>query len=231
MERYALDFLNNCLRTGALGFDKSDLTSGRSSGYFFNLALAIKDGMGLAATKKAFLEQLEVFWGNMLADWIEEYRDERFLFGPAYKGIPLSSLVTEGLYDKYGINMRWGHNRKEKKDHGPDKGLFVGDLRDGDIVTILDDVMTTGLTKKETWKDLTKTYKNLVHGGIVLAFDRNEVDSNGNPPIQKFNEEGIEVSSILYAPDVFEYLHKNNLVSEMNYKIFMAHQEEFGVRN
>ena len=37
----------------------------------------------------------------------EKLEDFDFVFGPAYKGINLASLVCEGLSESYGINKRY----------------------------------------------------------------------------------------------------------------------------
>ena len=73
------------------------------------------------------------------------------LFGPAYKGIPIS-VVTAVAYAKlYGKEVRYCSDRKEEKDHGADKGSFLGSkLKDGDRVIMIEDVTTSGKSMEET---------------------------------------------------------------------------------
>lgn len=64
------------------------------------------------------------------------------LFGPAYKGIPLSVVTAIAIHDLYGVEVRYCSNRKEAKDHGGDAGLLLGSkLKDGDRVVIIEDVI------------------------------------------------------------------------------------------
>ena len=66
------------------------------------------------------------------------------LFGPAYKGIPLSVATTIAYSRLYGKDIRYCSNRKEIKDHG-DVGILLGsNIKDGDRVVIIEDVTTSG---------------------------------------------------------------------------------------
>ena len=47
------------------------------------------------------------------------------LFGPAYKGIPLTVATTMAISELYGKDIRYCSNRKEEKDHG-DTGILLG---------------------------------------------------------------------------------------------------------
>mgnify|MGYP000724868259 CR=1 FL=1 len=81
--------------------------------------------------------------GEYYAKAIHETYGDDFdvLFGPAYKGIPIS-VVTAVAYAKlYGKEVRYCSDRKEEKDHGADKGSFLGSkLKDGDRVIMIEDV-------------------------------------------------------------------------------------------
>ena len=74
------------------------------------------------------------------------------LFGPAYKGIPLSVVTAIAIHDLYGVEVRYCSNRKEAKDHGGDAGLLLGSkIKDGDRVVIIEDVTTSGKSIEETF--------------------------------------------------------------------------------
>ena len=73
------------------------------------------------------------------------------LFGPAYKGIPLSVVTAIAYSELYGKEVRYCSDRKEEKDHGADKGSFLGSkLKDGDRVVMIEDVTTSGKSMEET---------------------------------------------------------------------------------
>ena len=44
--------------------------------------------------------------------------DFDYIHGAAYKGIPLAALIAARLSELHNINVRWGYDRKEKKEHG-----------------------------------------------------------------------------------------------------------------
>ena len=76
--------------------------------------------------------------------------DFDYIHGPAYAGIPLASLTAAQLWNSYHIDKRWSYDRREKKRYGDEtEGSIVDDLRDGGVVLIEDDVVTTGRMKIE----------------------------------------------------------------------------------
>lgn len=86
-------------------------------------------------------------------------------YSPAYKGIPLAVVTAIAFSELYGKEIRYCSDRKEAKDHGADKGGFLGSsLKDGDRVVMIEDVTTSGKSMEEiypkkyavlqTWKSL-----------------------------------------------------------------------------
>jgi orotate phosphoribosyltransferase len=60
-----------------------------------------------------------------------------------------------------------GYDRKEAKRYGdPVDQDIVGDLRDGDAVLMVDDVVVTGKTKIDNWEKLTG-YRRLTKTGAT----------------------------------------------------------------
>ena len=61
-------------------------------------------------------------------------------------------VVTAIAYSElYGKEVRYCSDRKEEKDHGADKGSFLGSkLKDGDRVIMIEDVTTSGKSMEET---------------------------------------------------------------------------------
>ena len=72
------------------------------------------------------------------------------LFGPAYKGIPLSVTTAIALSDEFDTDVRYCSNRKEVKDHGDVGILLGGPINDGDRVMMIEDVTTSGKSINET---------------------------------------------------------------------------------
>ncbi|HMF32784.1 MAG TPA: phosphoribosyltransferase family protein [Candidatus Lokiarchaeia archaeon] len=127
---------------------------------FFNIFLTINDAAGLAYMGKRYSDLILDFildLGGCSGDSAEmaELVEHLFLFGPAYKGIPLAAIAAEWLYREQGLNFRWGYDRKEAKTHGEKGGaespesLLDGDVHDGDRVIIIDDILTEGTAKQE----------------------------------------------------------------------------------
>jgi orotate phosphoribosyltransferase len=231
IEQYAIDFLKDNVRTNAFRTGQFKLKSGRPSKYFYNLGDAMNDGQGVLAARDAYVT-LMVERMQLLQ---KHDPDQIFIFGPAYKGIPLGGVIAGGIMEQHGANVRWGYDRKEKKEHGADANEWlVGNLKDGDIVVIADDVMTTSQTKRDAWDGLRVARQGLSHGGIMIALDRQETDTDGGNPIQILANEGIVTGSILRAREVFEYLHNMDIdgtviVDDTVYGDFQDHQKQFGI--
>lgn len=90
------------------------------------------------------------------------------IFGPAYKGIPLSVVTSVALYDLYGKEVVYSSNRKEIKDHG-DTGIFLGDKLNSKMkVLIIEDVTTSGKSIEETYPIITQN-KNIEVIGLIVS--------------------------------------------------------------
>ena len=95
------------------------------------------------------------------------------LFGPAYKGIPLSVAAAMAISRIYNKDVKYCSNRKEVKDHG-DKGILLGSpIADGDKVVIIEDVTTAGTSIGETLPIL-KAQGEVDVLGLVVSVDRME---------------------------------------------------------
>lgn len=113
---------------------------------------------------------------------------------------------------------------------------FVGYVNDGDRIILVDDVITTGKTKKEEIEKLKK-YKDVEIVGIVVGLNREEVDEQGNDPIEKLQEElGIPIEWIIGAREIFEFFHNREFLGRIHvddecYNKFQEYQEKYGVGN
>ena len=101
------------------------------------------------------------------------------LFGPAYKGIPLAVVTAIAYSELYGKEVRYCSDRKEEKDHGADKGSFLGSkFKDGDRVIMIEDVTTSGKSMEETVPKV-KQAADVEIVGLIVSLNRMEVGKGG----------------------------------------------------
>ena len=133
METYKQEFIEFMVESDVLKFGDFTLKSGRKSPFFMNAGAYVTGEQ---------LHRLGLYYARAIHDNFGLGFD--VVFGPAYKGIPLSVITVMGLSELYGKQARYCSNRKEVKDHG-DTGILLGSaLRDGDRVVIVEDVTTSG---------------------------------------------------------------------------------------
>ena len=129
------------------------------------------------------------------------------LFGPAYKGIPLSVAAAIGISEMYGKDVSYCSNRKEIKDHG-DKGILLGaPLADNDRVVIIEDVTTAGTSIRETMPILY-AQAQVKPVGLVVSVDRMERGTGPKSALAEIEETyGIKTAAIVTMEEVTEYLY------------------------
>ena len=150
MKDYQKNFLTLALEANALKFGEFTLKSGRKSPYFFNASALIEHGS---------LDKL----GEILAAKVKDSNLEfDMIFGPAYKGIFLGSILATKLSKEK--NMPICFNRKEVKDHG-EGGSLIGALPKGNVL-IIDDVISSGLAIREALSFL-RNYDVNIAGALV----------------------------------------------------------------
>lgn len=209
----------------ALLFGNFTLKSGRESPFYFNMAKAVKNGEGFSKISTTLAGYI---YANFIDSAVPEERrvdpETLFIFGPAYKGIPLAAGVAFSLNDKHNVNVRWGFNRKEVKLHGDkDDYYLMGDLRDGDNVIILDDVLTTGNTKLEAKNNLIEAtgFENLYFLAMVALVDRFE----GALELRQ----NISCYGVIRIDTLVELCYKKGWITEENYKHFHEYFDEHGL--
>jgi orotate phosphoribosyltransferase len=221
MKQYKQDFIDLLFKKGAIDFGEAELYSKRKTPYFVDLG-KIDDGESLS--------QLGLYYASSIADSLDQgdLNDFDVLFGPAYKGIPISSSTAIYLHEKFDINKRFAYNRKEPKDHG-EEGVIVGRINDGDRILLLDDVMSTGRTKKDVKKLLNRLASGLTYSGLVVGVDRQEIGENGKNAVDEFTAEtGIRVYSIVTATEILERLTETGDITPLNRQRFIDYIREFG---
>ncbi|MHA1314291.1 MAG: orotate phosphoribosyltransferase [Candidatus Helarchaeota archaeon] len=221
-EKFLIEFL---IKKGTLLFGEFTLKSGRVSPYFFNLGGAFSDGEGISTIARAY------------ADYIRDkigLNSFTFLLGPAYKGIPLVAQVAAILYEENAKNLRWGYNRKEAKTHGEasiqegSKKVFDGELKDGDNILILDDVITKGTAKLEVMKmieDIAAQKKIEVNiKGILVMIDRKEGAKNLREKMQIWSILDVERFFSVYKNVEFD---GKVCISEQHHESFIKYKEKY----
>ena len=157
------------------------------------------------------------------------------LFGPAYKGIPLSVATTMAISELYGKDVRYCSNRKEAKDHG-DTGILLGSkLKDGDRVVIIEDVTTSGKSIEETFPIL-KAQADVEIKGLMVSLNRMEVGKGGKvSALEEIRETyGFPANAIVTMAEVTEYLYnkpyKGEIIIDGKQKAAIdAYYETYGV--
>ena len=198
MEQYKKEFIEFMVDCQVLKFGEFTLKSGRKSPFFMN-AGAYVTGSQLMGLGEYYAKAIHNTYGDNFD----------VLFGPAYKGIPIS-VVTAIAYSKlYGKEIRYCSDRKEEKDHGADKGSFLGSkLKDGDRVVMIEDVTTSGKSMEETVPKV-KGAANVEIVGLMVSLNRMEKGLGGEKSaLEEIKEKyGFEANAIVSMADVIEHLY------------------------
>ncbi|MCH5256392.1 MAG: orotate phosphoribosyltransferase [Lachnospiraceae bacterium] len=197
MEQYKQEFIEFMLECQVLKFGDFTLKSGRKSPFFMNAG---------AYVTGAQLRKLGEYYAKAIHDHYG--LDFDVLFGPAYKGIPLSVATTMAISELYGKEIRYCSNRKEVKDHG-DTGILLGSkLKDGDKVVIIEDVTTSGKSIEETFP-IIKAQANVEVIGLMVSLNRMErgleTEKSALEEIQ--SKYGFGANAIVTMEDVVACLH------------------------
>ena len=151
------------------------------------------------------LKRLGEYYAKAIHD---NYGDDfDVLFGPAYKGIPLSVATTIAFSELYGKEIRYCSNRKEVKDHG-DTGILLGSkIKDGDKVVIIEDVTTSGKSIEETFP-IVKAQGDVEIIGLMVSLNRMEKGKGDKCALDEIKElYGMQANAIVTMDDVIEHLY------------------------
>lgn len=197
MEAYKKEFIEFMVESEVLKFGDFTLKSGRKSPFFMN-AGAYVTGSQLSRLGEYYAKAIHNHYGT----------DFDVLFGPAYKGIPLSVATTIAFSRLYGKEIRYCSNRKEVKDHG-DTGILLGSkIKDGDRVVIIEDVTTSGKSIQETFP-IIQAQGDVTILGLMVSLNRMEkgleTDKCALDEIQE--KYGFPANAIVSMADVVECLY------------------------
>ena len=209
MEQYKQVFIEFMVDSEVLKFGEFTLKSGRKSPFFMNAGGYVTGSQ---------LKKLGEYYAHAIHD---KYGDDfDVLFGPAYKGIPLSVVTAIAFSELYGKEIRYCSDRKEEKDHGEGGSLVGYKPKDGDKIIIIEDVITAGTAVRETMPILYGC-GNVKVNDMFISVNRCEVGKvPGKTAIMEVNEEfGIKVHAIVTVEDIHEYLKQsekyNNILPAM----------------
>ncbi len=198
MDQYKQEFIEFMVESQVLKFGEFTLKSGRKSPFFMNAGAYVTGSQ---------LKKLGEYYAKAIHD---KYGDDfDVLFGPAYKGIPISVVTAIAFSELYGKEIRYCSDRKEEKDHGADKGSFLGSkLKDGDRVVMIEDVTTSGKSMEETVPKV-RGAANVEIVGLMVSLNRMEKGLGGEKSaLEEIKDTyGFETNAIVTMEDVSEHLY------------------------
>ncbi len=226
MEQYKQEFIEFMVDCKVLKFGDFTLKSGRKSPFFMNAGGYVTGSQ---------LMKLGEYYAKAIHD---KYGDDfDVLFGPAYKGIPISVVTAVAYSQLYGKEIRYCSDRKEEKDHGADKGGFLGSkLQDGDRVIMIEDVTTSGKSMEETVPKV-RGAADVEIVGLMVSLNREEVGLGGEVgALQEVQEKyGFPTNAIVSMSEVIEHLYNKPYKGEVYInddmkKAIDNYYEQYGVR-
>ena len=225
MEQYKQEFIEFMVESDVLKFGDFTLKSGRKSPFFMNAGAYVTGDQ---------LHRLGLYYARAIHDSFG--LDFDVVFGPAYKGIPLSVITAMGISELYGKQVRYCSNRKEAKDHG-DAGILLGSsLSDGDRIVMVEDVTTSGKSIEETYPIITSQADVQVKG-LMVSLNRQEVGKGGSmcaldEVAQRY---GFPTAAIVTMGEVTEHLHNREcrgriVIDDACKAAIDAYYETYGVK-
>ena len=223
MEQYKKEFIEFMIDCEVLKFGDFVTKSGRKTPFFVNTGF-YRTGTQLRRLGEYYAKAIQSAFGM----------DFDVLFGPAYKGIPLTVATTMAISEFYDADIRYCSNRKEVKDHG-DKGILLGSpIKDNDKVVIIEDVTTAGTSIEETLP-IIKAQGDVDVLGLVASVDRMERGKDTTHSALKEIERkyGFKTTAIVTMADVVEHLYnkpyKGRIVIDDTLKAAIdAYYEQYG---
>ncbi|WP_165043341.1 orotate phosphoribosyltransferase [Adlercreutzia sp. ZJ138] len=225
MEQYKQEFIEFMVESNVLKFGEFTLKSGRKSPFFMN-AGAYVTGDQLHRLGRYYARAIHENFGD----------DFDVVFGPAYKGIPLSVVTAMAYHELYGKEVKYCSNRKEAKDHGEGGNLLGYVLQDGDRVVMVEDVTTSGKSIDETHPIITGA-ANIEIKGLMVSLNRMEVGKGGvKCACDEVSEKyGFPCASIVNMAEVTEYLHNREVqgrvvIDDATKAAIDAYYEQYGAK-
>lgn len=121
------------------------------------------------------------------------------LAGVPYAALPIAAVISSEFL------VPWLYTRKETQDYGITK-MVQGEYKKGDVVVLIDDIITTGASKLMVIEPLEKS--GLRVKDVVLLIDR----ENGGKEI--LEKEGYKLHTVFLMTEILDILVKRGMVSE-----------------
>ncbi len=225
MERYKEEFIEFMVDCNVLKFGDFVTKSGRKTPFFVNTGF-YRTGAQLRKLGQYYARAIKETYGL----------DFDILFGPAYKGIPLSVAASVAISELYDKEIGYCSNRKEVKDHG-DKGILLGTpIEENSRIVIIEDVTTAGTSIGETLPIIKEQAPSAKVCGLVVSVDRMERGQGEKSALQEISEVyGFPTTAIVTMAEVVEHLYNR----PYNGKVYIddtlkaaidAYYEQWGVK-
>ena len=212
------------VRSDVLKFGSFTLKSGRQSPFFMN-AGAYVTGSQLAKLGEYYAQAIHTNYGD----------DFDVLFGPAYKGIPLSVATVIAYKNLYNKEIKYCSNRNEAKDHG-EAGILLGyQVKDGDKVVIIEDVTTSGKSMEET-VPILKAQAKVDIKGLMVSLNRQEKGKGEKSALAEITElYGFPANAIVTMEEVVEALYNKEVdgrivIDDAIKSAIEAYYKEYGAK-
>ena len=225
MEAYKQEFIEFMVDCEVLKFGSFVTKSGRNTPFFVNTGF-YRTGAQLRRLGGYYARAIKEKFGL----------DFDVLFGPAYKGIPLTVAATSAISELYNADIRYCSNRKEVKDHG-DTGILLGSkIKDGDRVMIIEDVTTSGKSIEETFP-IIKAQGDVEIKGLIVSLNRMERGKGTKSALDEIKDlYGFPTAAIVTMAYVTECLYNKEcngqvVIDDKIKAALDAYYEQYGAKN
>lgn len=187
------DFL---LKNSVVGFFNEEITlkSGRKCCYYANCR-RLTDFTNITKETAGFI----MSFAN------DKYSDFDYIYGVPAGVTKLS--VTINLLNQEDVPLIIG--REKPKEHGDIKDkYFIGPIKKGQKVIVLEDVTTTGGSLLKEIEKLEKVGVQII--GAIGLIDRQEIRDDSMTITRLLEEKGIKYYSMARASEIIQIIFKNN---------------------